>query len=129
MLFYLLLLFVTVPMAELWVILEINRYVGIGWTIGIAVATGIIGSTLARRQGRALMARIRGELQAGHMPADKLIEGLLLLAGGIMLLFPGYLTDLAGFSLLIPGNRRLLREYLKRVFRHRFTITGEEPPR
>ena len=124
---YLLLLFITVPLVELWVILEINQFVGIRWTIIVIVLTGILGSYLARRQGRAIMARIREELAAGRMPADRMIEGILLLAGGITLLFPGYITDLFGFALMVPGNRRLLREYIKKKLKSRFSITTMDP--
>jgi len=122
MFFYLLVLFVSIPLVELWVILEVNRLIGIGWTVVIVIGTGIVGAALARRQGVKVYAAIRRELENGRMPADKIIEGLLLLAGGFMLLFPGYCTDFVGFMLLVPGNRRIIREVIKKKIRARMII-------
>ncbi len=119
MLLYLLLLFITVPLVELLVILRVNEVIGWRWSVAIIICTGVLGSYLARRQGRAIVARIRTELNEHRLPQDKIVEGLLLLVGGIMLLFPGYLSDAAGFMLMIPGNRRILREFLKSRMRAR----------
>jgi UPF0716 protein FxsA len=116
MFFYLLLLFISVPLIELYVIVRVNEYIGLKWTIIIIVSTGVLGSWLARTQGRKILSKIREELSRGSVPGNKIIEGLILLIGGLVLLFPGYITDFIGFMLMIPGNRRLIREMLKRRF-------------
>ena len=122
MLAYFLLLFVSVPLVEFWLMYRISGIIGLQWTILIIITTGIIGGTMARQQGLTLLMRIRAELQAGSVPKDKIIEGLFLLIGGLVLLLPGYLTDFIGFMLLVPGNRRLLREMVKKYFKKRILL-------
>jgi UPF0716 protein FxsA len=122
MFFYLLLLFISVPLIELWLILLVHEHIGLGWTIGIIIATGALGSYLARRQGRKIIANIRNELNQGRVPGDKIVQGLLLLIGGFVLLFPGYITDFIGFMLLVPGNRRLLARYIRRRLGHHVQV-------
>ena len=100
--------------AHAYNILMIVFFAGILFAIGIIIATGILGSYLARRQGRKIIASIRNELKQGRVPGDKIVQGLLLLIGGFVLLFPGYITDFVGFMLLIPGNRRVLARYIRR---------------
>ena len=120
---YILLLFITVPIGELMLLIKINEFIGIEWTFIIIILTGIVGSYLVRRQGVKIVSKIRSETRAGNIPGDKIIEGLLLFSGGIMLLFPGYATDALGLLLMVPGNRRLLRSYIQKKIRHSSTIT------
>ena len=105
----LLLLFIAVPVVELFLLIEIGQRVGTAATIGIIVATGIVGASLARRQGTSTLA-------AGRSPADPIIDGVLILAAAAVLLTPGLLTDLVGFLCLIPACRRLVKRYLKDRF-------------
>lgn len=109
-------LFVLLPLVELALLIQVGRAIGVGWTLAIVVATGFLGATLARRQGLRAWLAIRAELQNGRMPAGALLDGLLILVGGIVLLTPGILTDLAGFALLLPGTRSLLKRSLRRRF-------------
>ncbi|NIP79517.1 MAG: FxsA family protein [Gemmatimonadetes bacterium] len=112
----LLAVFVLLPLAELALLIQIGRAVGLAWTLAIVVATGILGATLARRQGLRAWLAIQAELRDGRMPGAALVDGLLILIGGIVLLTPGILTDLAGFALLVPATRNVLKTRLRRRF-------------
>jgi len=116
MFFRLLALFVLLPLVELALLIQVGRALGLFWTLAIVVATGFLGASLARRQGLRAWLAIQTELREGRMPGGALVDGLLILIGGIVLLTPGILTDLLGFALLVPGTRRAL----KRALRGRF---------
>lgn len=109
-------LFVILPLVELALLIQVGRLIGLGWTLALVVTTGFLGATLARRQGLRAWLAIRSELQNGRAPGSAMVDGLLILIGGIVLLTPGILTDLAGFALLVPQTRNVL----KRTFRKRF---------
>jgi UPF0716 protein FxsA len=110
----LLALFVLLPLIELALLIQIGQWIGLGWTLALVVATGFLGATLARRQGLRAWVAIQAELRAGRMPARELMDGLLVLIGGIVLLTPGVLTDLAGFALLVPATRAAFKRGLRR---------------
>jgi UPF0716 protein FxsA len=116
MFFRLVALFVLLPMVELALLIQVGRALGLFWTMAIVIATGILGAALARRQGLRAWLAIRAELRAGNVPGGALVDGLLILIGGIVLLTPGILTDLLGFALLLPGSRRLLKRSLRGRF-------------
>ena len=102
------LLFVVVPLAEIYLLLEIGGIVGAVPTIGLVVLTAVIGAALVRAQGFSTIMRIRGQMNAGEVPAVAIIEGAFLLIAGALLLTPGFLTDAIGFGCLIPPLRRAL---------------------
>ena len=104
----LLLLFVTVPLAEIYLLLEIGGVIGAVPTIGLVVLTAVFGAALVRAQGFSTILRIRRQMDAGEVPALAIIEGAFLLVAGALLLTPGFLTDAVGFSCLIPSLRRAL---------------------
>ena len=108
----LLLAFIFVPVMELYILIEAGRIVGIGPTIALIMLTGIAGAWLARSQGVAILRRIQDETARGQMPAATLIDGALVLVGGLLLLTPGFFTDLLGFSFLVPSTRDLWRNAL-----------------
>lgn len=110
----LLLLFVLVPIAELALLIEIGRHVGLLPTLGLIVATGVLGTWLARRQGLGVLAQVRGEMAAGRLPAGALVDGALILVAGAVLMTPGVLTDAFGFFCLVPAGRRLLKRSIQR---------------
>ncbi len=122
MFYKLLLLFTVVPFVELMLLLEVGRVIGVLPTLMVIVITGIIGATLARIQGLSTLNRIRAELQEGRLPADAMIDGLLILAAALVLLTPGFLTDLVGFFLLIPLGRSLIRARLRNYFRNKLMV-------
>jgi UPF0716 protein FxsA len=105
----LLLLFTAVPLVELALLLEIGQRVGLPATLALVLGTGVLGAWLAKREGLRTLTRVREEMAAGKLPADALLDGLLILIAGAVLLTPGLLTDLFGFVLLIPGSRRAIR--------------------
>lgn len=113
-----LILIIFLPLLEIYVLIESGRMIGVWPTVGLVIATGIAGSWLLRQQGLGLLQRLQTELAAGHLPAGALLDGALVLAGGILLLTPGFCTDLIGFTMLIPGTRaawrKLLQEWLRR---------------
>lgn len=117
----LLLLFIGIPLVELALLVRLGTVIGFWPTIGLVVATGIVGAALARGQGLRVWIRIQEELRDGRMPMGRLLDGLLILIGGVVLLTPGLLTDLFGFALLIPWTRaafkRMLRRKLERMRR------------
>lgn len=112
----LLALFILLPIVELALLIQLGEWIGLGWTLALVVATGALGATLARRQGLRAWLAIQAELRAGRMPGTTLVDGLLILIGGIVLLTPGLLTDLTGFLLLLPATRTVLKRRLKRRF-------------
>lgn len=109
----LLVLFIFIPILEVYVLIEAGRQIGVAATIFMIVATGIAGAYLARSQGFELIRRIQKELNEGHLPAKELIDGAFILAGGILLLTPGFCTDLLGFFFLTPITRNLLKGWLQ----------------
>ncbi|BCR04750.1 membrane protein FxsA [Desulfuromonas versatilis] len=109
----LLLVFTIVPLTELYVLIKVGGLIGLPSTMGLILLTGIAGAYLARTQGFDLLRSIQAELAAGRIPAEQLLDGAMVLAGGILLLTPGFCTDLFGFILLAPPSRRLFKRVLK----------------
>ena len=108
----LLIIFVFVPVMELYILIEAGRMIGIGATVGLIMLTGVAGAWLARSQGLEILRRIQQETANGQMPAQTLIDGALILVGGLLLLTPGFFTDALGFSFLVPITRELWRRGL-----------------
>ena len=101
-------LFIIVPLIELAVILKVNSYIGIGWTLGLIIFTAFVGVRLLRLQGLSTLLRANQKMQQGQIPAQELAEGFLLALAGAFLLTPGFVTDASGFILLIPATRQAL---------------------
>ena len=112
----LLLLFIVVPVVELVLLIEIGQRVGTLTTIGLIIGTGTVGAALARQQGINTLARFRKDLDGGRLPAEAIVDGVLILVAAALLVTPGVLTDLFGFCCLIPACRRLLTRTMKRRF-------------
>jgi UPF0716 protein FxsA len=110
----LLLLFTVVPLAELFILIQLGTAIGALPTIAIVIVTGIVGASLARREGFGIWRKIQGQMQEGMFPADVLLDGLLVLVAGALLVTPGIITDVVGFMALIPATRRLFKGLLKR---------------
>lgn len=114
MLGYLILLFTLIPIIELALLIKIGQYIGVGYTLGVVIFTGVAGAYLAKMQGLITLRRIQEDVNQGIMPADKLFDGVLILCSGILLLTPGFITDIIGFMGLIPLTRNLFKRWLKR---------------
>jgi UPF0716 protein FxsA len=122
--FQLLLLFTVVPVAELALLIQLGRLIGLAPTMAIVLLTGVAGAALARWQGLATLRRVQSEIAEGRMPAGALIDGLLILLAGAMLLTPGLITDAVGFLLLVPPTRAAVRRALVEAFRRRMPGGG-----
>jgi UPF0716 protein FxsA len=106
--------FIIVPILEMYMLIEIGRWVGALPTIGLVVLTGLVGVSLARAQGFAVLSRLKKNLDSGIAPTDELLSGVIILGGALLLLTPGLITDTIGFILLIPYSRSYLVTFLKR---------------
>ncbi len=124
MFFRLLLLFTVVPALELILLIQLGRHVGFWPTAALVLGTGIVGAWLARREGVKVLRAVNTEMAEGRMPTDHLLDGLLILIAGAVLLTPGLLTDAAGFVLLVPPGRRLIRAAVSKAISSRITSTG-----
>ena len=113
MLLGLFVLFTLVPLVEVYLLIQLGTYIGAVDTIVIVIGTGVAGGLLAKSQGLAVFDRIRAELNQGRLPAESLLDGLLILIAGTMLITPGLLTDGLGLLLLIPWSRKAFKSWLK----------------
>ncbi len=102
----LLILFIVVPMVEIYVLIKVGSVIGAFLTILIVIATAILGTVLLRQQGAATLRRYQQNVQQGKVPAQEMMEGVALLIGGVLLLTPGFVTDIFGFLCLIPFTRQ-----------------------
>ncbi len=118
--------FILVPLLELYILLRVGEAVGFLPALGIVVLTGVLGAWLARHEGLRTARAMREELDAGHMPADRLMDAALIFVAGILLLTPGILTDISGFLLLAPPVRKIIRRRIKEALRERFVVIA--PP-
>jgi UPF0716 protein FxsA len=106
------LLFIVVPLVELYLIIEVGRVIGALWTVLLVVLTAVIGVTLLRIQGFNTLNRARQNMEMGTLPAMEMMEGMVLAVGGVLLITPGFITDTLGFLCLIPFTRRAMILYL-----------------
>lgn len=112
----LLLLFIAVPFVELVLLIWLGTRIGFWPTLGVILVTGTLGAFLMRVQGTRILTGIRAELAAGRVPAAQLLDGFLILVGGMCLLTPGLIGDVFGLVLLLPFTRNRLRASLRRRF-------------
>lgn len=103
---FFLLLFITMPVLEMWVLITVGSSIGALNTIGLVLLTAMIGLALLRSQGLSTLTRINQKMAEGQLPATELLEGFFLAIGGALLLTPGFITDAIGFSCLLPFLRR-----------------------
>ena len=108
----LLILFIVLPILELYVIIQVGGAIGVGPTLAILLIDGILGAALARSQGRTAWRRFNEATAAGRIPATEVFDGAAIIVGGAFLLAPGFITDAIGLSLLIPPSRALYRKFL-----------------
>lgn len=117
MLGWLLLLFTVVPALEIALFLRVGGVLGVPGSVGLVLLTGIVGASLARAQGLAVLLRVQQTLGRGELPSRDLLDGALVLVGGVLLLTPGFLTDCVGLSLLLPPSRALIAAGVLRAVR------------
>lgn len=108
----LLILFLVVPLVELFIIIRVDDWLGIWPTIGLLVFNSFLGAWLVRREGLGVIRRVQEQMRAGSMPTESVVDGFLIAFAGALLLTPGFLTDLLGFSQLFPPTRAIVRGLL-----------------
>ncbi len=109
----LLLLFTVVPLVELYLLLVLGRAMGLWPTVGLVLATALLGTLLAKREGLRVWRSWREALSRGELPEEGILGGVLVLVGGVLLITPGVLTDLTGILLLIPPSRRFVAKLVR----------------
>jgi UPF0716 protein FxsA len=108
--------FTLVPFMEIYLLIKIGSYLGAFNTIMIVILTGFLGALLARYQGLQTILSVRESLDRGEIPASEMLDALLIFLAGIVLITPGFLTDIAGLILLIPRTRSLFKAWVQRKF-------------
>ena len=124
----LLLLFILVPLAEIYLFITLGPKLGFPETIAVVIFTGILGASLTKSQGRKAMAKFQAAMAAGKIPAREALDGILILIAGAVLITPGFLTDTVGFLLLLPPVRSLAAGYLGKRLKGKVTFVGPGVP-
>ena len=122
--FLLVILFIVVPVAELYVIIQVGQAIGVLPTLILLLADAILGSMLLKHEGRSAWRRFNEALAARRFPGKEVADGVLIVIGGTLLLTHGFLTDVLGLFLLIPPTRAIARRVLKRLTIGRFAMVG-----
>lgn len=120
----LLILFIVVPIVELYVIIQIGGAIGVWPTLALLVADALLGSLLLRQQGRGAWQRFNAALAERRFPGREVADGLMIAVGGTLLLTPGFITDVLGLILLIPPSRALVRRAMRAYFSRRFLLVS-----
>jgi len=107
-------LFVVVSLVEIYLFVLVGQAIGALNTIGLVIVISLTGAWLTKREGLGVLSRLRAQVDAGRMPTNELIDGVLILAGGIMLVVPGFITDACGLLLLFPPTRAVVRRFVRR---------------
>jgi UPF0716 protein FxsA len=111
----LVLIFIVLPVAEIYVIIKVGEAIGVWPTIGLLILDGFLGAALLRHQGRAAWRRFNEALGAGKVPAREVFDGAMVILGGAFLISPGFITDVIGLLLLLPPSRAMFRGIVTRV--------------
>ena len=116
MLLKLFLAFTLIPFCEIYLLIKIGNYLGAFNTILVVIVTGFLGAYLAKLQGIKTMMRVRESLNRGELPAEEMLDALLIFVAGIVLLTPGFITDVAGIGILVPNTRSWFKRWLRKKF-------------
>lgn len=109
---YLFMLFVIMPVLELYILIRVGQWLGAWPTVGLVFLTAAVGVSLLRHQGFSTLRTVRTRLERGELPAREMVEGLVLVVGGALFLAPGFVTDIVGFISLLPPTRRRIAAFL-----------------
>jgi UPF0716 protein FxsA len=115
-------IFIIVPLAELYVIIQVGGVIGLGPTLVLLLADALLGSMLLRQQGRAAWVRFNRALAENRLPHKEVFDGVLIIFGGALLITPGFITDIFGLILLIPPTRAIVRGISSRIVRRRMAM-------
>jgi UPF0716 protein FxsA len=122
--FLLVILFIVVPILELYVIIQVGQWIGVVPTLILLLADALLGSMLLKHQGRGAWRRFNEALAARRFPGREVADGVLIVIGGTLLLTPGFITDVFGLFLLVPPTRAIARRMLKRLTIGRFAVVS-----
>lgn len=114
--------FALIAVAEMATFFWVESRIGLGWALGLALATALIGSLLVKRAGLTVLSRIQEKVSGGQLPGRELSDGATVLVSGAFLISPGFLTDLLGFLLLVPAVRGLVYQIVSKRFLGRITV-------
>jgi UPF0716 protein FxsA len=120
----LVLIFIVVPIAELYVIIQVGGAIGVIPTLVLLLADALLGSMLLRHQGRAAWVRFNRALAENRLPHKEVFDGVLIIFGGALLITPGFITDIFGLILLLPPTRAIVRGVSSRIVRRRMAMGG-----
>lgn len=112
MFFRLFLIFLMVPVIEIYLIIKVGQVIGGGATIAVLLVMSLLGAWLMRHQGGRVIGQIRDELAQGRLPAAQLLDGALIFIGGVLLTTPGFFSDFLGIFFLIPATRQVIKMWL-----------------
>jgi UPF0716 protein FxsA len=118
----LVLLFIVMPIVEIYVIIQVGQAIGPLWTILLLIVDSLIGARLLSWQGRTAWQSFQEALAAGRMPHNEILDGVMIVVGGTLLLTPGFITDVFGLILLVPPTRAVVRRLFLRILGRRGTI-------
>src|SRR5919204_3911681 len=116
-------LFILLPIAEIYVIIKVGEAIGILPTLALLIVDGFLGAALARSQGRTAWARFNRALAEGRVPGREVFDGAMVILGGALLVTPGFVTDIFGLICLIPPTRALSRRLLSGMARRRVAVS------
>lgn len=122
---WLLLGLVVLPVLEIVVIVLVGRAIGLWWTLSLIVGLAVVGTWLARRESGRTYRALQKALDSGRMPADEMTDGILLMVGGVLLLLPGFITDVFALLLVLPFTRPLARRLLQALVASRVLVAAE----
>ncbi|NLS13998.1 membrane protein FxsA [Vibrio sp. SM6] len=108
----LLLMFIAVPIIEIALFIQVGGFLGLWPTIGLVLLTAFVGASLVRSQGLQTLLSVQSRMQRGELPAQQIVEGVMLAVAGVLLLTPGFMTDAMGMTVLLPAPRATLAKYL-----------------
>lgn len=120
----LIILFIVVPILELYVIIQVGQLIGVLPTLILLLADALLGSWLLKHEGRGAWRRFNEAMAARRFPGREVADGVLIVIGGTLLLTPGFLTDIVGLLLLLPPTRAIARRVLKRLTVGRFAVVS-----
>lgn len=107
---------IAVPFIEIWGLLKVGQWIGPWPTILAVVLTAVLGGFLTKQQGLQVLRLVQLQLRRGELPGSAIIDGVCILAGGVLLMTPGFFTDALGFLLLLPFTRGIVKIWLKKGF-------------
>jgi UPF0716 protein FxsA len=115
-------LFIGVPFAEIYVLLQVGHAIGVVNTLGLLILISVVGAWLAKREGLGVLRRMQRSIDSGRVPGTELVDGFLILLAGALMLTPGFLTDILAILLLLPPVRAVVRRELRRRVARRIDI-------